>query len=82
MCIRVQTTPRDQLEDPWDAIRQVITIPAELHDEYALRALRAVLAELDITQAEHGATCWCGEPVELLPAIPNQRRSTEVSHAS
>lgn len=78
MCIRIQYTPRDQLEEPWDADRRVITLPSELREDFALRALRAVLHQLDIPQAESGARCWCGEPIALLPAIPQQRRSDEV----
>ncbi|MFC8515548.1 hypothetical protein [Streptomyces sp. NPDC057257] len=80
MCISVQYTPRDQLEEPWDAERQLITLPSELHEDFALRALRAVLHQLDIPQAESGARCWCGEPIGLLPRIPQQRRSEQVIH--
>lgn len=80
MCIRVQFTPRDQLDEPWDADRQLITLPAELTGEYASRALHTVLAQLDIEQGEFGARCWCGELVSLLPVIPQQRRSDEVIH--
>jgi hypothetical protein len=25
-----------------------------------------------------GATCWCGEPINLLPRVPEQRRSEQV----
>lgn len=78
MCIRVQYTPRDQLEEPWDADRQLITLPSELREDFARRALLAVLHELDIEQGEFGARCWCGEPIRLLPRIPQQRRSDEV----
>lgn len=78
MCIRVETTPRTQLEDPWDAARQVIIIPAELTDAFVLRAVRAVLHQLDVPQGNTGARCWCGEPIDLLPRIPQQRRSGQV----
>lgn len=80
MCIRVQYTPRDQLEEPWDADRRLITLPNELREEYAVRALRVVLRQLGVPQAESGARCWCGEPIGLLPAIPQQRRSEQVIH--
>lgn len=79
MCIRVKYTPRDQIEDPWDAERQLITLPAELRGEYLKQALRAVLAELDIDQPELGARCWCGERIGLLPAIPQQRSNEVIS---
>ena len=77
MCIRVQYAPRESLDEPWDATHSVITLPEELHDELAMRALRAVLAELDVEQPDHGARCWCGEQILLLPFIP-QQRSNEV----
>lgn len=78
MCIRVQYAPRHLLDEPWDADRQLVTLPAELNNQFALRALRAVLHELDIQQAEFGARCWCGESIRLLPRIPQQRRSGQV----
>ncbi|MEU0671301.1 hypothetical protein ABZ330_00115 [Streptomyces sp. NPDC006172] len=78
MCIRVRYAPRQSLEEPYDASRLVITLPRELHEQYAMRALRAVLAQLDIEQPEFGARCWCGEQIGLRPLIPQQRRSDEV----
>ncbi|WP_372352605.1 hypothetical protein [Streptomyces sp. KL116D] len=78
MCIRAQYAPLATLE-PWDADRQLITIPSELRiPEFALRAVRAVLAELAIPQGELGARCWCGEPIRLRAQVPQQRRSGEV----
>lgn len=80
MCIRAQYVPLASL-DPWDAERQLISIPAELHaTTFAVRAVRAVLAELAIPQPEFGARCWCGEPIRLLAHIPQQRRSDKVIH--
>lgn len=78
MCIRVQYAPRSLLDEPYDADRQLITLPTELHELFLPAALRAVLDELDIDQPPFGARCWCGEPIGLLPAIPQQRRSDEV----
>lgn len=78
MCIRVQYAPRHLLDEPWDEPRQLITIPRELKDRFVLRAVRAVLTELDIKQAPFGARCWCGEPIRLLPRVPEQRRSGQV----
>lgn len=77
MCIRVQYTPRDELHELWDADRMVITLPDDVLD-IALQALRVVLCQLGVDQDESGARCWCGEPIGLLPAIPQQRRSDEV----
>lgn len=76
MCIRVQYAPLDSLR-PWDAARRTITIPRELPEPFATRALQAVLCKLSIPQDGSGARCWCGEPI-LLPRIPQQRRSSEV----
>lgn len=78
MCIRVQYAPRQQLDEPWDADLLIITLPSELNQHFALRALRAVLDELEVEQPEFGARCWCGEPIGLLPAIPQQRRNSQV----
>ncbi|ALF00171.1 hypothetical protein AVV12_gp40 [Streptomyces phage SF3] len=78
MCICVRYAPRRELDEPYDAARGLITIPSELRDDrYALRAVRAVLAELCIPQEEHGALCWCGEPIRL-PRVPQQRQNAEV----
>ena len=81
MCLCVRFAPRDEIADLWDRDRNLITIPDELSATtlYTLRAVRVVLVKLGIPQAPLGATCWCGEPIELLPAIPTQRTSNEVS---
>jgi hypothetical protein len=78
MCIRVQFSPRRSIEDPWDRDRNQVTLPDHLDDDFALRALRALLGQLDVEQDRFGARCWCGEPIELLPRIPEQRRSGQV----
>ncbi|WP_060888699.1 hypothetical protein [Streptomyces scabiei] len=83
MCIRVEFVPRARLTKPWDAGHNVINLPAELNDQFALRALRFLLDERDIEQPDLGALCWCGEPIELLPRVPHQRRSGQVmSHGA
>ena len=78
MCIRVQFAPLDSIEDPWDRERNLVTLPGHFDDTFTLRALRALLDQLDVKQDESGARCWCGEPIELLPRIPEQRRSGQV----
>jgi hypothetical protein len=78
MCIRVDVAPRAQLDEPWDPERQLITIPNELRDGFALRAVRAVLAELGVPQPEFGAVCWCGEPIPLPDYTSDQQRSEKV----
>lgn len=78
MCIRVQYAPRDLLTEPWDHDRNIIVLPDHMTGSLALSALRVVLDELDVEQGEFGARCWCGEPIQLLPRVPDQRRSGQV----
>jgi hypothetical protein len=78
MCIRVAAVPRAQLDEPWDPERQLITIASELRDDYALRAVRVILAELDVPQLEFGALCWCGEEIQLPANVSDQQRSEQV----
>lgn len=82
MCIRVQFAALDSIR-PWDASRRVISIPNGLDEAYAIQAVRETLRQLDVDQDAFGARCWCGEPIRLLPRIPQQRRSDEVmAHGS
>lgn len=80
MCIRVQYAPRGEITDPYDAARRVITIPDDLAATvlFTLHAIQAVLAELGVAQADFGARCWCGEPIELPSYVPQQQRSGRV----
>lgn len=82
MCIRVQFAPRDQITDPWDRARNVIILPDELALTvlFTTRAVHAVLRKLGVEQDSFGARCWCGEQINMLPHIPQQRRSDEVIH--
>lgn len=74
MCIRVRFERFDPLAfHPFDPAAGVVTLPDSLAQQDTLIALRAVLEELAITQPESGALCWCGEPVQLLPRVPEQR---------
>lgn len=80
MCIRVRFEPFDPLAfHPYDAAAGVVTLPDMLPQRATLVALRAVLGELGVTQPESGAICWCGEPIRLLPRVP-QQRSGQVTH--
>lgn len=78
MCIRAQLATPSSLR-PWDASRQLITLPDTLPPANITTALRAILTELAMPQPESGAVCWCGADVELLPRVPQQRRSEQVS---
>ncbi|KOG84450.1 hypothetical protein ADK33_03305 [Streptomyces griseus subsp. rhodochrous] len=77
MCVRVQFSAHCP-SDPWDAAARLITLPATLTDASTTRVVRAVLEELAIEQPPDGARCFCGEPIRLLPRVPEQRRSSEV----
>lgn len=82
MCIRVRYESFDPLGvfHPYDADAGVVTLPSTLQESDSLHALRAVLEELAVEQPESGAICWCGEPIHLLPRVPTQRRSGQVTH--
>lgn len=77
MCVRVRFTScvRPCI---YDAEANTIDLPEILDHAHAVTALRAVLSELLVQQPKLGAVCWCGEPVSLLPRVPQQRRSEQV----
>lgn len=79
MCIRVQYAPLSSLI-PWDPSQRLITLPKDLPAESSTDVIRALLAELAVPQPLFGAVCFCGAPVDLLPRIPEQRRSSQVIH--
>lgn len=63
MCVRVRRATT--VTEPWDAARQIITIPEALEGPAADIAVRGTLARLGIGQPPAGAVCWCGEPVHI-----------------
>ncbi|OQQ16086.1 hypothetical protein B0675_02025 [Streptomyces sp. M41(2017)] len=77
MCVRVRFSSRatPRLFDP---STRTITLPASVSRVHTVTAVRAVLAQLAVVQPELGAVCWCGEPVNLLPRVPQQRRNEQV----
>lgn len=79
MCIRVQYAPLVS-QCLWDKDLQLISLPQDLPPACAAIAVRAVLTELAVPQPRSGAVCFCGEPVEVLPRVPEQRRSGQVIH--
>ncbi|MDX3681413.1 hypothetical protein, partial [Streptomyces scabiei] len=81
MCISVEYKPRTMLTEPWDAGRNLITLPVELTEPFALRALRFLLDELGTPQPESGALCWCGEEIRLLAYVPQQRSEQVINGA-
>lgn len=83
MCIRVQYAPLTAAcAQPYDAHRQVITLPDDLPRSVLLLAVRTVLAELAIDQPQMGAVCWCGAAIRVQPRIPHQVRREQVSHGA
>ncbi|MFF7067359.1 hypothetical protein [Streptomyces pseudovenezuelae] len=83
MCIRVTFAPRQEIGALWDRERNVLVLPDELSQTslFTIRAVRDVLVQLGVEQGVFGARCWCGEQVNLLPFIPQQRRSEQVIHS-
>ncbi|WP_328962920.1 hypothetical protein [Streptomyces virginiae] len=79
MCIRITYTTRPICE-PYDSATQVITLPAALSPAGAHLVVRALLTELAVIQPRIGARCHCGAAIRLLPRVPQQRRSGQVTH--
>lgn len=77
MCVRIRFNSCVQ-PPVYDAEAGSITLPAVLDHAHAVTALRAILSKLRVQQPKLGAVCWCGEPVTLLPRVPEQRRSEQV----
>jgi len=77
MCVRVRFVPTDA-GPAFDADERVIVIPLNLSPPHRVTLVRAILRELVVPQPELGAVCWCGEPVDMTPRIPHQRRSEQV----
>jgi len=77
MCVRVAFVPPDALP-AFDADERVIAIPSHLTPPHRVTLVRAILRELVVPQPELGAICWCGDPVDMTPRIPHQRRSEQV----
>jgi hypothetical protein len=77
MCVRIRFTAQPG-RSIYDADAKLINLPASIPDSRRVTAVRAVLAELHVTQPELGAVCWCGESICLLPRVPKQRRSEQV----
>ena len=77
MCVRIHWAPPDVLPG-FDAEERVITVPRNLSTPHSVTLVRAILRELVVEQPQLGAVCWCGDPVDLTPRIPQQRRSEQV----
>ncbi|WP_097866521.1 hypothetical protein [Streptomyces sp. rh34] len=82
MCIRVQYAPIGSAR-PYDAATQTIALPTGLDRERTVTAVRAILSELAVPQPQFGARCFCGEPLDLAPRIPQQRTGEQaVTHGA
>lgn len=77
MCVHVRFT--SQFESRiFDADSRIITLPRILDHEHSVTVVRTIMAELAVPQPELGAVCWCGESIDVLPRVPEQRRSEQV----
>jgi hypothetical protein len=77
MCVRIRFTAHIEPR-VFDGHARVITLPRSLSHAHRVTVVRAVLGELAVQQPELGAVCWCGEAIDLLPRVPQQRRSEQV----
>jgi hypothetical protein len=76
MCTRVVVDDIDPLMPRWDRPNVSIVVARELAPLEALLQVRALLIYLGACQTGLGATCWCGDSVELpqlRETVPSQR---------
>lgn len=82
MCIRIEYSSLLPAK-LWDPSTHVITLPVTLPAPATATVVRAVLRELAVEQPPDGAICFCGEPVRLMPRVPQQRKADKVmSHGA
>lgn len=82
MCIRVRFAPIGSAP-VFDPGTQTITLPPDLGQAHTVMAARAVLSELAVPQPRFGASCYCGEPLDLGSLIPQQRTGEQaVNHGA
>lgn len=77
MCIQVRFAPLGSAP-AYDADSHTVVLPTGLDSDRTVTAARAVLTELAVPQGRFGAVCYCGEPLNLAPRIPQQRTSGKV----
>lgn len=86
MCVTVIVEDADPIAPWWDRDKVAIVIGQGLDYFQALKQVRAMLTYLGAPQCGLGATCWCGEFVEVPrhPRVPRQQGAPaheEVNHA-
>lgn len=82
MCMRVRFAPIGSVP-LFDAGTQTIALPPNCDSAHTVIAARAILTELAIPQPRFGAVCYCGEPIDLTPQIPQQRAGEQaVTHGA
>ncbi|GAA2929298.1 hypothetical protein GCM10010446_12270 [Streptomyces enissocaesilis] len=87
MCAIVSVEDIDPAAPVWDRARVAILIGPDLDYFQALKQVRALLSWLGAPQRGLGATCWCGDYVQVPkpnPRVPPQRTARgrkEVRHA-
>jgi hypothetical protein len=77
MCVYVRFTSRS-VSRVFSSDARTITLPRALSHERSVTVVRAIMAELAVPQPKLGAVCWCGEAIDVLPRVPEQRRSDQV----
>lgn len=87
MCATVIVEDINPIAPRWDRDRVAILIGRDLDYFQALKQVRTMLAYLGAPQQGLGATCWCGEYIEVprsfirIPAQPVARQEVEARHA-
>lgn len=88
MCATVVVEDVDPASPRWDRARVSLIVGQGLSYTEALHQIRTLLLWLGAPQPGLGATCWCGEDVEIPSAairVPRQRTSSgreKIRHAS
>lgn len=86
MCATVVVEDIDASAPRWDRDQVAIVLGRGLDYFQALRQVRAMLSWLGAPQLGIGATCWCGDPVDIPECpvrVPAQKAGwrEEVRHA-
>jgi hypothetical protein len=86
MCAIVIVGDINPVAPRWDRDRVAVVIGQDLDYFQALKQVRAMLTWLGAPQMGLGATCWCGEYIEVprnarVPVQRTAHRREEVRHA-
>lgn len=77
MCVKIRHT--SQPDELWNPDSNTICLPHRVAPgPHTHLVVRALLAELGITQPRTGARCWCGDPIAMESFTTHQSEATEV----